>query len=73
MLKEVLEFVNDFGNVVILQEKECFSVKYSIKKMPGIYHCCVNNFVKYDDALKCFNRYKGALKQRESKYKFQTR
>ena len=66
MLKQLLNFENDFGSVEILKETAGFTVKYSLKKMPGLYHCRVNNTVDYNKAVKHFNRYRGILKRRET-------
>lgn len=66
MLKQLLNFENDFGSVEILKETTGFTVEYSLKKCPGVYHCRVNNTVDYDKAVKHFNRYRGILKRRET-------
>ncbi len=66
MLKQVLNFENDFGSVEILKEKTCFTVKYSLMKCPGVYRCRVNNTMDYNEAVKRFNRCRGILKRRES-------
>lgn len=66
MLKQLLNFENDFGGVEILKETAGFTVKYSLKKCPGVYHCRVNNTVDYDKAVKQFNRCRGILKRRET-------
>lgn len=66
MLNQILNFENDFGGVEILKEKAGFTVIYSLKKCPGVYHCRVNNTVDYDKAVKHFNRYRGILKRREN-------
>lgn len=66
MLKQILVFENGFGDVEILKETAGFTVKYSLKKCPGIYHCRVNNTVDYNDAVKRFNRYRGILKRCET-------
>lgn len=66
MLKQILNFENDFGGVEILKETAGFTVKYSLKKCPGVYHCRVNNTGDYNEAVKRFNRCRGILKRRET-------
>jgi len=66
MLKQILSFENYFGSVEILKETAGFTVKYSLRKCPGVYRCRVNNTADYNDAIKHFNRYRGILKRRET-------
>ncbi len=66
MLKQVLNYENNFGSVVILKETAGFTVKYSLMECPGVYSCRVNNTPDYDGAMKHFNHYSGILKRRET-------
>jgi len=47
MIKEMMQFDNGFGRVVILREGVGFTVLYSVTKTPGVYRCRVHNSALY--------------------------
>lgn len=67
MLKQIARYANTCGNVVVFRDIDVFSVKYELERVPGLYHVRVRNVATYEDALKHFNHYKGALKRAETK------
>jgi len=66
MMKEIIEFNNNFGSVVIFGEDVGFSVRYSLKKTPWCYRCRVHNTDNYDAALRHYRHYVGILKRQET-------
>ena len=73
MLKKIEEYASLYGAVVIFRDMGAFTVKYDVKRQPGVYRVRVHNSSDYQDALKLFNRYKGALKRIEKKRMASTR